>query len=117
MQAADRGNFASRLSHSCGPNCRNVAVVVGSNRITNALFTIRDIEAGEELSWDYACVTESEPEFRAAICLCASPACRGSFLYYSNSSTFQMVRGFLGCLRKVRYDALSAPEEYSAPMY
>ena len=50
-----------------------MAVDVGGGRITNALFTTRDIEAGEELSWDYACVTESEPEFRAAICLCASP--------------------------------------------
>lgn len=91
LQAADRGNFASRLSHSCGPNCRNVAVVVGSRRITNALFTSRPVAAGEELSWDYACVTESEREFRAAICLCGSHACRGSFLYYANSTTFQQV--------------------------
>ena len=91
VQAADRGNFASRLSHSCGPNCRNVAGVVAGSRITNALFTVEDIAAGEELCWDYACVTESEREYRAAICLCATPACRGSFLYYANSTTFQGV--------------------------
>ena len=91
VQAADRGDFASRLSHSCGPNCRNVAVVVAGSRITNALFTIEDIAAGEELCWDYACVTESEREYRAAICLCASLCCRGSFLYYANSTTFQGV--------------------------
>jgi len=91
VQAADRGNFASRLSHSCGPNCRNVATTVGGARITNALFTTRHIAAGEELCWDYACVTESEKEFRAAVCLCGTPTCRGSFLYFANSSTFQMV--------------------------
>ena len=49
------------------------------------------IHEGEELCWDYASVTESEREFRAAICLCGSSKCRGSFLYYANSATFTEV--------------------------
>ena len=46
---------------------------------------------GEELTFDYASVTESEKEFREAICLCGTAACRGSFLTYSGSRSFQAV--------------------------
>ena len=61
-------------------------------RISNGMFTIRHIKEGEELTWDYACVTESEKEYRAAVCLCGTSSCRGSFLYYANSCVFQEVR-------------------------
>jgi hypothetical protein len=36
-------------------------------------------------------VPESEKEFRAAICLCSTPRCRGSFLYFAGSRAFQQV--------------------------
>lgn len=91
-QAAHRGNLASRISHSCTPNCTNLSLAVGG-RLTNAMFSTRPVAQGEELCWDYACVTESEKEFRAAVCMCCSARCRGSFLYYANSSSFQWVRG------------------------
>ena len=29
MQAVDKGNFTSRLSHSCDPNCKTMPVVAG----------------------------------------------------------------------------------------
>jgi hypothetical protein len=32
--------------------------------------------AGEELTFDYSSVTESEKEFREAICLCSTRNCR-----------------------------------------
>jgi len=87
VEAARRTSFASRLSHSCDPNCRTV-VTSANGRLTLAVYTSRQINHGEELSWDYASVTESEREFRAAICLCGATRCRGSFLYYANSVTF-----------------------------
>ena len=59
--------------------------------MTNAMFTLRDIKEGEELTWDYSCVTESEKEYRSAICLCGTVSCRGSFLYLGASSAFQDV--------------------------
>jgi hypothetical protein len=40
---------------------------------------------GEELTFDYSCITESEKEFREAICLCGTRRCRGSYLYYAGS--------------------------------
>jgi hypothetical protein len=64
-------------------------------QVTIAMRTIRRVEFGEELTWDYACVTESEREYRSAICLCGTVKCRGSFLYYSNSSSFTTVRAWV----------------------
>ncbi len=41
---------------------------------------------GEELTLDYRAETESEKEPRHAICLCGAGACRGSFLYHTNTA-------------------------------
>ncbi len=46
---------------------------------------------GEELTFDYSSVTESEKEYREAVCLCGSRQCRGSYLYYSGSTAFTQV--------------------------
>lgn len=35
---------------------------------------------------DYNCVTESEEEFRAAVCLCGGVTCRGSFLNFTGAT-------------------------------
>ena len=60
---AMQGAFASRMSHSCTPNCQ--AVVMACNgRLTIAVYTLRYVQAGEELTFDYSSVTESEKEFR-----------------------------------------------------
>ena len=90
VDAADAGNFTSRLSHSCGANVATpVMAIDGKLRIV--MHTTRDVVEGEEMCWDYSCVTESEREYRAASCLCSSSKCRGSFLYYSNSTSFSEV--------------------------
>ena len=78
----ERGNFVSRLSHSCGPNCRSVTVAV-NGRLTVGVWTTRDVGVGEELTLDFAGETDVEREAHAAVCLCGSAACRGSFLYLS----------------------------------
>ena len=60
-------------------------------RLTIAVYTLRHVHEGEELTFDYASVTESEKEFRDAICLCGTSGCRGSFLTFSGSRAFQAV--------------------------
>ena len=90
VEAAHRCTFASRLSHSCAPNCHTVTVAVGG-KLTLAQYTTRRVKFGEELCWNYSCVTESEKEYRAAICLCSSVTCKGAFLDYSGSSAFTTV--------------------------
>ena len=90
VDAAPAGSFASRLSHSCQPNCQAVVMSAGG-RLTIAVYTLRWIAQGEELTFDYSSVTESDAEYRAAICLCGTSRCRGSFLYWAGSSSFQQV--------------------------
>jgi hypothetical protein len=90
VDAAPAGSFASRLSHSCQPNCQAVVMSAGG-RLTIAVYTLRWIAPGEELTFDYSSVTESDAEYRAAICLCGTSRCRGSFLYWAGSSSFQQV--------------------------
>ncbi|GMH38444.1 hypothetical protein BSKO_06328 [Bryopsis sp. KO-2023] len=90
VDAAAKGSVASRMSHSCNPNCQAV-VLSCKGRLTIAVYTTRKIESGEELTFDYSSVTESEKEYRAAICFCGTHCCRGSFLYYAGSSAFMQV--------------------------
>jgi hypothetical protein len=53
-----------------------------------ALYTIRDVAPGEELTFDYSSVTESEDEFKQAFCMCSTRHCRGSYLYYTGSKAY-----------------------------
>ena len=88
-----QGAFASRMSHSCTPNCQAVVMSCGG-RLTIAVYTLRHVHPGEELTFDYASVTESEKEFRTAICLCGTRHCRGTFLMFAGSRAFQQASGF-----------------------
>ena len=90
VEAAHRCTFASRLSHSCNPNCQTVVLAI-DGKLTISQYTTRKIEFGEELCWNYSCVTESEKEYRAAICLCSSVRCKGAFLDFAGSSSFTAV--------------------------
>lgn len=59
--------LAHRLCHSCDPNC-------GIRNLTE-IFTIRDISAGEQLTWDYRCSENSNWVMKD--CLCGSARCTG----------------------------------------
>ena|SRR5579872_3787441 len=63
--------IASFINHSCDPNCE-------SDEIGDRVFiiAIRDIEAGEELCYDYA-LYDGEPDDPAP-CHCGAKDCRGS---------------------------------------
>jgi SET domain-containing protein len=43
VDAAFMGSFASRMSHSCTPNCQ-AAVVSSKGRLTVAMYTTRRVE-------------------------------------------------------------------------
>jgi SET domain-containing protein len=64
-------NIAAFINHSCDPNCE-------SDEIGDRVFiiAIRDIEAGEELIYDY-CLYDGEAD-DPAICHCGAKQCRGS---------------------------------------
>ena len=83
-------NFASRMSHSCRPNCATVCIAV-NGRYMVAMYSIRSIRKGEELTFDYNAVTESTHEFALAACLCGSSKCRGSFLYLTKTKAYEEI--------------------------
>lgn len=63
-----KGGLAELINHSCDPNCgiKDLSKVVA----------MRDIKAGEQLTWDYAMTEDSDWYFPG--CLCGSEACRGT---------------------------------------
>ncbi|XP_024381473.1 histone-lysine N-methyltransferase ATXR3 isoform X3 [Physcomitrium patens] len=90
VDAMHKANFASRLCHSCRPNCEaKVTAVNGKYMI--GVYTLRKIEFGEELTFDYCCVTESKEEHDSSVCLCGSQGCKGSYLCYTGPGAYDEV--------------------------
>ncbi|KAK1304313.1 putative histone-lysine N-methyltransferase ATXR3 [Acorus calamus] len=90
VDAMHKANFASRICHSCRPNCEaKVTAVDGQYQI--GIYTVRPIAYGEEVTFDYNSVTESKEEYEASVCLCGSQVCRGSYLNLTGEEAFQMV--------------------------
>jgi len=68
--------LAHRLCHSCDPNC-------GIRDFTE-IFAIRDIAAGEQLTWDYRCSENSN--WTLEYCLCGSERCTGTVANFDSLS-------------------------------
>jgi len=72
------GNDARWINHSCDPNCE---AIEEDDRIF--ICAIRDIEADEELFYDYALEIDepiTEESKKKFACHCHSPNCRGTML-------------------------------------
>jgi SET domain-containing protein len=72
------GNDARWINHGCDPNCESVEE---DDRIF--IDAIRDIEAGEELFYDYALEIDepiTEESKKKFACHCGSSNCRGTML-------------------------------------
>jgi uncharacterized protein len=78
IDAGVDGNDARFINHSCDPNCDTV---IENQRVF--IEAIRDIEAGEELGYEYGLTWEStdDPEELANYqCRCGAASCRGTML-------------------------------------
>ncbi|KAG7022888.1 Histone-lysine N-methyltransferase ATXR3, partial [Cucurbita argyrosperma subsp. argyrosperma] len=100
VDAMHKANYASRICHSCRPNCEaKVTAVDGHYQI--GIYTLRKIQYGEEITFDYNSVTESKEEYEASVCLCGSHVCRGSYLNLTGDGAFLKVleewHGLLDC--------------------
>lgn len=70
----EKGNICRFVNHSCRPNCKlEKWAVDGSTRL--ALYSQKDIQEGDELSYDYN--FESFNPLENQICKCRSDDCRG----------------------------------------
>ncbi len=78
IDATRRGSSARFINHSCSPNCE---AIEEEGRIF--IETIRTVQAGQELTYDYNLVLEERhtPAVkRAHACFCGSRRCRGTLL-------------------------------------
>lgn len=78
VDAGVDGNEARWLNHSCDPNCD---VVIEDRRLW--IETVRDIAAGEELTYDYQMTLETRHTpvaKRRFPCRCGAATCRGTML-------------------------------------
>lgn len=78
LDANDGGNIARWINHSCDPNCEPLE---DEGRIF--IHALRNIPAGEELSFDYGLVIDMRytPKLKAEYpCWCGTAACRGTLL-------------------------------------
>ncbi|KAG5020992.1 hypothetical protein JHK87_016847 [Glycine soja] len=90
VDAMHKANYASRICHSCRPNCEaKVTAVDGHYQI--GIYSVREIQHGEEITFDYNSVTESKEEYEASVCLCGSQVCRGSYLNLTGEGAFEKV--------------------------
>ncbi|XP_063313745.1 histone-lysine N-methyltransferase NSD2 isoform X1 [Pelobates fuscus] len=73
IDAGPKGNYSRFMNHSCQPNCDTQKWTVnGDTRV--GLFAVRDIPAGEELTFNYNldCLGNEK-----TICRCGAPNCSG----------------------------------------
>lgn len=78
IDGGDHGNDARFINHSCEPNCE---AYEEDGRVY--IHALRDIEPGEELTYNYALVYDgrhTQAIKRAFACHCGSPACTGVML-------------------------------------
>jgi hypothetical protein len=90
VDGSRKAGHGSSLSHSCDPTCK-VRVSSVNGQFHLAMTTLREVELGEESTFDYNAVTESLNEYQAAICLCGHGRCRGSFLHSTTADCYQQV--------------------------
>jgi SET domain-containing protein len=79
IDAGVDGNEARFLNHSCNPNCESV---IEKRRVF--IEAIRDIEPGEEMTYDYQIQREDDdpPGIEEVFaCHCGFPQCRGTMLW------------------------------------
>jgi len=74
----EAGNFASYTNHSCNPNAvLRTAYESETNTAKVALVSVRNIDKGEEISFDYATTeTALTDNLKKSPCLCNSKDCR-----------------------------------------
>lgn len=86
IDGADGGNAARWINHSCAPNCQAFLIESrepGTAKDRVVLEALRDIRAGEELTYDYGIVLEVRQTAKLKqiwACRCGSANCTGTLL-------------------------------------
>ena len=78
IDGGSRGNAARWINHACSPNCE---AFEDEGRVY--IHAMRDIEAGEELNYNYALIYDERhtPALKKLFeCRCGTPGCTGTML-------------------------------------
>lgn len=75
LDARHKGGYARYINHSCRPNCK-VELWTVKGIIRAAVVALRDIEPGQELTFDYQ--WERKRGRAPTKCHCGEPECRGT---------------------------------------
>jgi len=89
-----KGNYGSRLKHSCNPNCGTV-VMASEGRYTIAIYAIKDIDYLEELTFDFNSITDDLQEYQNSLCLCCAKNCRVRYMSFAANEEFMISQNFL----------------------
>ena len=84
IDAGIDGNEARFVNHACNPNCESV---IERRRVF--IDALRDIEPGEELTYDYQIQREADdpPDIdQVFACRCGARGCRGTMLWPERAS-------------------------------
>ena len=71
VDATVKGNESRFINHSCSPNC-DARIVNINNEYRIIFFARHDIDAGEEITYDY----KFQYEDKEIVCTCRSKNCR-----------------------------------------
>ncbi|KAI9006211.1 hypothetical protein BC832DRAFT_473373 [Gaertneriomyces semiglobifer] len=73
IDATKRGGMARFINHKCEPNCSARVITIGGRKRI-VIYANRDIEGGEEITYDYQFPIEDVK----IPCLCGASGCRGT---------------------------------------
>lgn len=75
VDATKKGGIARFINHCCDPSCTAKIIKVGNTKRI-VIYALRDIDANEELTYDYKFERETNDEERIK-CLCGAATCKG----------------------------------------
>ncbi|KAG7350663.1 SET methyltransferase domain containing protein [Nitzschia inconspicua] len=99
VDAREYANLARFINHSCDPNCKVSSINV-KGYIRNGIYSIRDIQPGEFLSYDYHFDTNQGDRF---VCRCGAANCRGTMKGHGKDGSTKQPATWKEA--KARYDA------------
>ncbi|ABN67763.2 histone methyltransferase involved in gene regulation [Scheffersomyces stipitis CBS 6054] len=75
IDATKKGGIARFINHCCSPSC-TAKIIKVDNQKRIVIYALRDIDANEELTYDYKFERETNDAERIR-CLCGAPGCKG----------------------------------------
>lgn len=87
VDSRHKGSLIRFMNHSCDPNCTLERWTV-RGRVRLAIFAVRDIAEGEEITVDYNWRLSGRPPTR---CYCRTPSCRGFLEVFNNEEITAML--------------------------